>query len=128
MTPKEMAEHIDRLTKDNGITVKASTRNGRAWRRQKKIATPPVKSGTTYALALHEIGHILGKRQSGRRLESEIGAWQWAIDNAETWSPAMTKKVSRCLNSYLKSYRRHKTAIITPAAEQEINDLINRLD
>ena len=76
----ELAEHIARICKIEDINVERSSRNGRAWRGMRAIEIPPVKSEITYALALHEIGHILNKRQSGTRLDKEVGAWEWAIE------------------------------------------------
>ena len=121
MTGKQMAAHIDELTAEHGITVGDHSRGGRAWRKSKRINIRPVKTAITYAVALHEIGHVVGPKQSGRRLERELAAWQWARQNAKAWSPAMTAKAAKGLNSYINRYRRHKTAIVDEAVVVEIN-------
>ena len=52
--------------------------------------------------ALHEIGHILGPQQTidDDRLESEIGAWKYAMANAIVWTDVATKIMKRALMSY----------------------------
>lgn len=105
-----MQDHIERIANDNGIKVIFSKGRACACREEKYIKIPSVKSPTTYALALHELGHCLGKRQSDTRLLSEIGAWEWAVENAHFWSPSMTKKMRRGLESYVRKYNRVKYA------------------
>ena len=106
-----MQAHIERIANDNGIKIIASKSNrGWACREEKYIEIPAVKSPTTYALALHELGHCLSKRQSDTRLLSEIGAWEWAVENAFFWKPSMTKKMRRGLESYVRKYTRVKYA------------------
>ena len=112
MTREEMVEHIDELCTDHGITVGAHSRGGRAWKRGKRIDIKPVKTGITYAVALHELGHILGPWQSKPRLYSEAGAWVWAKDNAKEWTPQMEAKMAKCLHSYFAwaTNRQHRTS------------------
>ena len=43
----------------------------------------------SYATAMHEIGHILGRYQNSRRvMVRESWAWVWARRNALMWTPA----------------------------------------
>lgn len=100
------AEHVSRICKIEGITVESHSSGGRAFRRKRLIKIRPVKSDITYAVALHEIGHILGPRQSGTRLDKEVGAWEWAQANAINWTAAMSKKRAACLQSYLAKVAR----------------------
>jgi hypothetical protein len=95
------ADHIARICKIEDIEVSAHSRGGRAWRKTRRIAIRPVKSAVTYAIALHEIGHILGGRQSGSRLDKEVGAWEWAQANAIEWTDAMDATMRKALRSYL---------------------------
>jgi hypothetical protein len=45
--------------------------------------TPRIRSTRTYALALHEIGHCLGRYQKSRSVITiERWAWRWAKSNA----------------------------------------------
>jgi hypothetical protein len=55
----------------------------------------------TYAVALHELGHILGPHQTKERLWKEIGAWIWAKQRAKEWPPAAQRKLEDCLQSYI---------------------------
>lgn len=56
----------------------------------------PVKDEVSYATALHEIGHILGRYQQSRFVVVyERWAWHWAWDWAQqhaTWTPAMEEE------------------------------------
>jgi len=58
-----------------------------------EIETPEIKGRLSYAIALHEIGHLLGPYQRPRYkcLMNEIGAWKWARRNALIWSPGMER-------------------------------------
>ncbi len=102
----DYAAHITRLCKIEDIAVESHSRGGRAYRRDRRIKIRPVKSAITYAIALHEIGHILGPRQSGTRLDKEVGAWEWAQEHALEWTDAMTGKMRDCLQSYLRKVKR----------------------
>jgi CRISPR/Cas system-associated endonuclease Cas3-HD len=98
--------HIQRICKVEDIAIESHSRGGRAYRRQRRIKIRPIKSAITYAVALHEIGHILGPRQNGTRLDKEVGAWEWAEANAIEWTDAMSAKRAACLRSYLKKVER----------------------
>lgn len=106
MSAEKYAVHIARVCKIEDIAVESHSRGGRAWRRSRRIKIRPVKSAVTYAIALHEIGHILGLRQNGSRLDKEAGAWEWAIQSAIEWTPAMTQVMQKCLQSYLAKVER----------------------
>lgn len=105
----DYAAHIARICKIEDIECIFYKGAGRGHRRKRRIKIKPVKTAITYAIALHEIGHVLGPRQTSkhRRLDREVGAWEWAKANAKEWTPAMEYKMQRCLKSYLEwSYRR----------------------
>tara|TARA_Y100001938_G_scaffold145533_1_gene222394 strand:+ start:1534 stop:1938 length:405 start_codon:yes stop_codon:yes gene_type:complete len=125
MKATRMQAHIERIANDNGIKIIPSKSNrGWACKEENYIEIPAVKSPTTYALALHELGHCLGKRQSETRLKSEIGAWEWALENAFFWKPSMTKKMRRGLESYVRKFTRVKYANDpTPAEIRLIEEL-----
>jgi hypothetical protein len=104
------AGHIERVCKIEDIEVASHSRGGRAWRKKRKIAIRPVKTAITYAIALHEIGHILGPRQSGNRCDREVGAWEWAKANAIEWTDTMDKTMRNALQDYLAWAARSKQA------------------
>jgi hypothetical protein len=59
-----------------------------------EVRTSPIRSAISYATALHEIGHILGRYQDSRRsLVRERWAWQWARETLlahPRWSAALS--------------------------------------
>ncbi len=103
MTP---AEHVHNLLVENSINVtwKHAGRS-MAWRRSRKVSIRPVKTAITYAVALHEIGHILGKNPR-LRLDQELAAWAWAKSTALFWTPVMEAKMNKCLASYERRAKR----------------------
>jgi hypothetical protein len=109
-TVEQMAAHIAKICKIESIEVSSHSSGGRAWRKGRLIAIRPVKSAITYAIALHEIGHIVGPRQSGSRLDKEVGAWEYAMDKAIEWTPTMNATMSKSLLSYLRWANRSKQA------------------
>jgi hypothetical protein len=53
---------------------------------------PYIRSAISYAVALHELGHALGRYQSSHNaMVRERWAWQWARANAVSWTPAMER-------------------------------------
>ena len=119
------AAHIDRICKIESISIESHSTGGRAYRRSRRIKIRPVKTAITYAVALHEIGHILGPRQSGTRLDKEVGAWEWAEKNAIEWTAAMAAKRAKSLQSYLKWAARSSQAK-QPSADHPIHAMIGR--
>jgi hypothetical protein len=58
----------------------------------REISIAPVRSAISYGVALHEIGHILGRYQrSALTMTRERWAWRWAVENALVWTPAMER-------------------------------------
>ena len=122
MTKNLYASHVESVLQANGITVawRAHGTSGRAWRKRRHIFIAPVKSAVTYAVAMHEVGHVLG-RNPKTRLAQEAAAWQWARANALDWCPVMEAKMQDCLASYLAWSTRRKG--VTPSSD--FNNLIS---
>jgi hypothetical protein len=59
-----------------------------------------VNGAVTYAIALHEIGHCLGRNQSKSLIQAEIAAWLWARAHAIVWTPAMAECARKSLMRY----------------------------
>jgi hypothetical protein len=92
MTSEEMRERVMELCLDREITVTWCKRISRSYalNEWEEICITPVKSTISYAIALHEVGHILGRHQrSSYVLVRERWAWNWARQNARKWTPAM---------------------------------------
>jgi hypothetical protein len=101
-TVTQMRIHVATLCSANEIIVNPA-RIGRAYAiyQTQEIFVPPVKSNRTYATALHEIGHILGRHQlSEVVLVRERWAWKWAKGNALYWNDSMQRYADWCLEYY----------------------------
>jgi len=88
---------------------KAGT-TGRAFGRNRSIRIAPIKGPVSYAVALHELGHLIAPDATGRkhsRLLKELRAWKWAKDNAREWSDRMDTAMQDALRSYLHRAERH---------------------
>jgi hypothetical protein len=110
-----MEAHVEELCRDHGIELVGASSRGRAirWRGGKlEISIPPIRGQVSYFIALHEIGHLVGRGRSAPRLESEANAWLWALDNSVVEpTPATLRSISRRLRGYLdwarsRQYRR----------------------
>jgi hypothetical protein len=119
--------HVDQLCAAHGIRRETGGRTGRAVRRGSgrsrtlHIRIPAVKGQVTYLVALHEIGHLVGKGRSGTRLEKEAAAWRWAIEQAIIVpSDAARRSMGRRLRSYLRwaevRQHRRRPPVIPPAS------------
>lgn len=107
-------EHIEILLSRHEITVEWRERTAaRSWRKTRRVRLERVQGASTYAIALHEIGHVVGP-QGGRRLEKEAQAWRWAQENAIEWTEGMSRLAARCIETYLKWCERKRGAWVPP--------------
>jgi hypothetical protein len=103
----ELDAHIQHLCDVHGVERRTggrgvAYRRGPAGRRRPGIRIPPVRSQVTYAVALHELGHLLGPGRSGARLEKEAAAWRWALANSIVpLSEHARRSAGRRLRSYV---------------------------
>jgi hypothetical protein len=96
-----MTRHILNLCERHSIEIEWRRRGGLASREFGFISIPPIRSAITYAVALHEIGHVLGRHQTSRSvIVRERWAWAWARHNAIAWTPAMERAALRSLAWY----------------------------
>jgi hypothetical protein len=110
-----MEAHVEQLCRESGIELAGASSRGRAirWRGGKlEISIPPIRGQVSYFIALHEIGHLVGRGRSAPRLESEANAWIFALENSVVQpTPATLRSISRRLRGYLawarnRQYRR----------------------
>lgn len=100
-TAAEYEDHINRLLVEHRIAVDWRDRTApRSWRKSRRVRLERVRGASSYAIALHEIGHVVG-RQVGRRLDLEAQAWRWAQANAIEWTDGMARVAARSIESYL---------------------------
>lgn len=102
MNVATMRQHIESLAQQQQIVVYTNrvrrTANAFALREAEEVHTPPIRSAITYAVALHEIGHILGRHQQSRHsIVREEWAWRWARENALVWTAAMERHAADAL-------------------------------
>ncbi len=71
-----------------------------AVKRREFVYIPEITNEINYAIALHEIGHIM--TGSKGLYSSEFLAWQWAYEHAFLWSDTMDRFKNECLASYEK--------------------------
>jgi hypothetical protein len=58
-----------------------------------EIWLPRIRSAVSYATALHELGHCLGRYQASRSVMTvERWAWRWAKENALIWTSSWSSR------------------------------------
>jgi hypothetical protein len=105
MNVEQMQNHIASLCEANEIVYQFN--DGKepdaAWGSYylREIEIPPITDECSYATALHEVGHILGRYQlSEVILVRERWAWKWAKRSALDWTGAMERRAGRSLKYY----------------------------
>jgi hypothetical protein len=107
LTAVDLDAHVQHLCDVHGVERRRggrglAYRRGPAGRRRPGIRIPPIRSQVTYAVALHELGHLLGPGRSGTRLEKEAAAWRWALANSLVpLSDHARRSAGRRLRSYV---------------------------
>jgi hypothetical protein len=113
-----MDAHIGELCRQHGIELNGSSSRGRAirWRGgRREISIPPIRGQVSYFIALHEIGHLVGRGRSAPRLESEANAWLWALEHSVVEPTTATKRsISRRLHGYLEWARNRQYRRVPP--------------
>jgi hypothetical protein len=113
-----MEAHIEDLCRQHGIALVGSSARGRAirWRGGRlDISIPPIRGQVSYFIALHEIGHLVGKGRSAPRLESEANAWLFALEHTVVEpTPATLHSISRRLRGYLEWARNRQHRRVPP--------------
>ena len=101
---QDMHRHVLDLCDKHGITIYAWCRRMsqcHALTDRDEIRIVPIESETSYASALHEIGHLRGRHQRSRStLVRERWAWEWARANALIWTPSMEDSARKAVMWY----------------------------
>ena len=113
-----MNAHVEELCREHGIGLAGASSRGRAirWRGGRlEIAIPEIRGQVSYFIALHEIGHLVGRGRSAPRLEAEANAWLWALEHAAVEPTAATRRsISRRLDGYLQWARNRQYRKVPP--------------
>jgi hypothetical protein len=103
-TLDHLRDHVRDLCQDHDINVRFCKRldDSFALIEFEEVTIPEIKSEVSYAVALHEIGHLLGEHQhSSRTVVRERWAWKCAKRAAKIWTPRMEACAERSLSWYL---------------------------
>ncbi|WP_245425068.1 hypothetical protein [Sinorhizobium sp. M4_45] len=69
----------------------------------REVFIRPIRSPISYLIALHEIGHVLGRYQLSRASAvRERWAWRWAKANALIWTAAMERYYANAIERWLR--------------------------
>ena len=113
-----MDSHIAQLCAEHGIGLTGSSSRGRAirWRGGRlEISIPEIRGQVSYFIALHEIGHLVGRGRSAPRLEAEANAWLWALKHAAVRpTDATLRSISKRLHGYLEWARNRQHRRVPP--------------
>lgn len=113
-----MEAHVEDLCRQHGIKLVGSSARGRAirWRGGRlEISIRPIRGQVSYFIALHEVGHLVGKGRSAPRLESEANAWLFALEHTVVEpTPATLRSISRRLRGYLEWARNRQHRRVPP--------------
>jgi hypothetical protein len=107
----QMREHVERVIEENKITYRPVERIQQSrcspWRAGERpvVQFVPVWSALTYAVALHELGHALGRHVNHvDDIVRERDAWDWARANAIAWTPKMERLAAMCMRRANKKW------------------------
>lgn len=123
--------HRGRPDDAQALTMRADLKIADWNTHRRMINVPAVIDETTYAVAMHELGHCLHPlgfvdkeqgsprylttgqpstlRDARLRVEAERGAWDWARANALEWTGPMQLVQDSCLGQYERTLRRLET-------------------
>src|SRR5947209_4728617 len=109
-----LARHVASLCTEHDISMlERKSYGGVAFKRQRIISVKPVKTQRTYIVALHEIGHIIGRNRSGTRLEQEAAAWDFVLTQSIVpLSTGTYRQMLKYLNSYLRRAHRSRRMVM----------------
>lgn len=128
MTVADLREHVEKIAADNGIRLVEHQGRAHAHTYAAQSLGPdggtcrtcgtiahgelvarirPIRSTRSYIVALHEIGHLLGRHQTHRkwsRLEREVDATYWAWLHTRTASTIALDECSHLSIGYIERY------------------------
>jgi hypothetical protein len=114
---RSLNDHAIDLVMSRSLEVVCSGVGGRACASQdnRSITVPPVTDESSYAVFLHEFGHVASPEGDSRQFRhqvtedsliaigGEVGAWRDAVTRAKWWTPVMQARLAKSLGSYSSS-------------------------
>jgi hypothetical protein len=92
----QLREHVEALLFEHMIDAQYGEGfSPRAARRGRRVWLRPVRGRVSYYDALHELGHVVGVN-ARRRLDQEVLAWQWALENAPCAAQVAAESTGAC--------------------------------
>lgn len=147
-TPEEMRKHILELAEAFNIEVCEDPRLTPDQGASMQIGIPgvmtisivvfkPITDDTSYAVALHELGHKLHPSGSIRtfladednmnmKVTEEESAWEWAQHHSLIWTTGMEQVKLFGLNTYYRERDRRRLEAIKPKRVESISDFMKR--
>ena len=135
--PNDLEKHIAELCAAHAIDLTFGGRGRAELRRfgserRLLIRVPPIRGQVSYFVALHEIAHLVGAGRSGRRLEKEAAAWQWALASSIVRPTDATRnRLGAKLRSYVvwaERRQRRKRPPVLPHATSDFWVLLRYLE
>ena len=108
-----LQKHVERLAAQHEINLDTSWAKGvnqaHVSRARDRVHIPPITTLIRYAVALHEIGHVLGRYQDHyNEVVTERWAWEWARRNAIWWTPEMERFAEQALRGYQREHEHRR--------------------
>lgn len=98
-------EHVSQLLKLHGLKVQWLPKGANILEvvvdQDKVLHLLPVVNARTYAIAMHEIGHVVSRTLHQPSLWKEAAAWAWAKTHALRWTASMQTAMRVGLRSYV---------------------------
>jgi len=107
MTPREREANLSMLAEELNVAVHLC--RSMSWDRSmsygNRVGIGWNGSAKSYFAGLHELGHCahghFNGPQTGRSLEKEAQAWEWAMEHNQGSDTALRELAASCLGSYL---------------------------
>jgi hypothetical protein len=125
--------HVDELALRYNVSIVWERRtlgaNAYAWPSMSRIEAAPIIDASSYAVLLHELGHIAKPCEPTHTrvtttlndslcIACEVSAWHWAIDTVRPfWTRTMHQQMADALTTYSK--------YATDSERHEINEMVS---
>jgi hypothetical protein len=110
-----LADHVVSLCEKHGIRLYWCSRARWGGAASENVMPrkwiPPIRSIRSYAVAMHEIGHVVGQHQQSRDvIVRERWAWKWTRANALMWNATAERYAKEALDTHTIAWMRQQCA------------------